>query len=85
MLSVPTRKKISVNVSKIDKFAKEGEFIAVPGKVLGFGNISKKIDVAALSFSPSAREKIIASGGRAISLEVLLNLNPRGRGVKILR
>ncbi|MCQ8892178.1 MAG: 50S ribosomal protein L18e [Candidatus Methanosuratincola sp.] len=85
LLSVPTRKKISVNVSKIDKFAKEGEFIAVPGKVLGFGNITKKVDVAALSFSPSAREKITSAGGRAISLEVLLNLNPRGRGVKILR
>ncbi|MDI9644489.1 MAG: 50S ribosomal protein L18e [Candidatus Verstraetearchaeota archaeon] len=85
LLSVPTRKRISVNVSKIEKFAKEGEFIAVPGRVLGFGNLSKKIDVAALSFTPSAREKITAAGGRAISLEVLLNLNPRGRGVTILR
>lgn len=85
LLSVPTRKKISVNVSKIEKLSKEGDFIAVPGKVLGFGNFSKKIDVAALSFTPSAREKIIAAGGKAISLEALLNLNPRGRRVRIVR
>ena len=84
-LSIPTRKRISINLSKIDKLANEGEFVAVPGKVLGFGNLTKRIDVAALSFSQSAKDKITKSGGKAASLEDLLNLNPRGRAIKILR
>jgi large subunit ribosomal protein L18e len=84
-LTIPSRKRISINLSKIDKLANEGEFVAIPGKVLGFGNISKKVDIAALSFSQTAKEKITKSGGKAVSLEDLLNLNPRGRAIKILR
>uniref|UniRef100_A0A7C3J4W5 Large ribosomal subunit protein eL18 n=1 Tax=Candidatus Methanomethylicus mesodigestus TaxID=1867258 RepID=A0A7C3J4W5_9CREN len=84
-LTTPARRRPSLNLSKIDKLTKEGDFVAVPGKVLGFGNLSKKVDVAALSFSQSAKSKIAASGGRAVSLEVLVNLNPKGRAVKILR
>jgi large subunit ribosomal protein L18e len=84
-LSIPSRKRVSINLSKIDKLTNEGEFVAVPGKVLGFGNLTKKVDVAALSFSQAAKNKIAQAGGKAVSLEVLLSLNPRGRAVKILR
>src|SRR5512137_342425 len=84
-LSIPTRKSVSINLSKIDKLTDEGEFIAVPGKVLGFGNLSKKVDVAALSFSQSAKDKIASAGGKAVTLEALVSLNPRGKGVKILK
>ena len=84
-LCAPTRSSASINLSKIDQLTSEGEFVAVPGKVLGFGNLSKKVDVAALSFSQSAREKIVGAGGRAVTLEALINLNPRGRGIKILK
>jgi len=84
-LSAPTRQSISMNLGKIERLAEEGDFIAVPGKVLGFGNLTKKVDIAALSFSQSARQKIVQSGGRAVTLEVLLNLNPRGNKIKVLR
>ncbi len=84
-LSAPSRSAVAINLGRIDKLADEGDFIAVPGKILGFGTLSKKVDVAALSFSQNAREKILESGGRAVSLEVLLNINPKGRSVKILR
>ncbi|MEM2128544.1 MAG: 50S ribosomal protein L18e [Candidatus Methanomethylicaceae archaeon] len=84
-LCIPTRKRITINLSKIDKLTNEGDCVAVAGKVLGFGNLSKKVDVAALSFSQTARTKIAQSGGRALSLDVLVKLNPRGRNIKILR
>jgi large subunit ribosomal protein L18e len=84
-LSAPSRRSVTINLGKIDRLTKNGDFVAVPGKVLGFGNVSKGVDVAALSFSQTARTKIAHAGGRAVSLEVLLKLNPRGRGVKILR
>lgn len=84
-LCAPTRGSASINLSKIDALTSEGEVVAVPGKVLGFGNLTKKVDVAALSFSQSAREKIAQAGGNALTLEALVGINPRGKGVKILK
>ena len=43
-LSTPKRKRISVNLSEIEKISKQGEKIVVPGKVLSQGDITKKID-----------------------------------------
>jgi len=84
-LSTPSRQRVSVNVSKIDKLAEDGDVVAIPGKVLGFGNISKKIDIAALSFSQSAKDKIGQAGGKALTFEALMTVNPHGKNVKILR
>jgi large subunit ribosomal protein L18e len=84
-LSAPTRQGPSINLGKINKLTVEGDFVAVPGKVLGFGDLTKRVDIAALSFSQAARQKIAESGGKAVSLEVLLNLNPRGKKIKLLK
>lgn len=84
-LCSPSRDSASINLSKIDILTSEGQVVAVPGKVLGFGNLTKKVDVAALSFSQSARDKIAQAGGKAVTLEALVSLNPRGKGVKILK
>ncbi len=46
-LCAPTRNSTSVNLSKIDMLTNEGEVVAIPGKVLGFGSLTKKVDVAA--------------------------------------
>lgn len=73
-----------VNVSKIERYAKEGEMIVVPGKVLGGGNITKAVTVAALSFSESARKKIESVGGKCLTIPQLIELNPKGSGVKIM-
>lgn len=84
-LCIPARRRITINLSKIDRLANEGECIAVVGKVLGFGNLSKKVEIAALSFSQTARTKIVQSGGKALSLDLLVKFNPRGRNIRILR
>ncbi len=84
-LSTPTRQRISVNVSKIDKIAEDGDVVAIPGKVLGFGSMGKKIDIAALSFSQSARVKIAQAGGKALTFEALMTANPNGKKIRILR
>jgi len=39
-------------------YRKEGETVVVPGKVLNVGELTKKVEVAAFSFSQSAEEKI---------------------------
>ena len=59
-LSGPTKKQLSVNLSDLDKF-KEGETIAVAGKILSSGSLSKKLKIAALSISELAKEKLKGS------------------------
>ncbi|HEC86656.1 MAG TPA: 50S ribosomal protein L18e, partial [Thermoplasmatales archaeon] len=73
-----------VNISKIDRYIKDDEIALVPGKVLSAGNMSKKVIVAAWSFSEKAREKILKAGGKCISIEELVKTNPKGKNVRIL-
>jgi large subunit ribosomal protein L18e len=83
-LERPRRKKIEVNLGKIDKYTKAGDTVIVPGVVLGNGNLTKQIRIAALRFSSSAEKKIRESKSEILSIERLLEENPRGSGVKIL-
>ncbi len=83
-LAKPKRLYAEVNVSKIQRYANEGETVVVPGKVLGGGKISKAVTVAALSFSETAKKKITEAGGRCITIRELMEANPRGSGVRIM-
>mgnify|MGYP001563519451 FL=1 len=83
-LMVPTREKKLVNLFKIDMYAKDGDVIVVPGKVLGTGDINKKITVSAFSFSKSAVEKIKGAKGSVISLHELIQKNPKGKDVRLM-
>jgi large subunit ribosomal protein L18e len=83
-LSIRKRGRIKVNVGKINKLTKENEFVVVPGKVLGFGILDHAVNVAALSFSNSAKRKIEEAKGKCLSFEELISLNPKGSNVKVL-
>ncbi len=83
-LKKPSRQRRIVNVYKIDRFAREGEIVAVPGKVLSTGELNKKVSVAAFSFSDEARRKVIEAKGKALSLKELFEQNPEGKKVRIL-
>lgn len=83
-LERPTRHLSEVNLSKINRYTKEDELLLIPGKVLGSGDIGHKLTVVALGFSESAREKITAAGGTCLSIEQLMDTNPKGSGVRII-
>ena len=83
-LKKSSRQRRVVNIYKINRYAKEGETIVVPGKVLSVGDITKKVDVAAMNFSTEARKKIEDAKGKAMSIKELLQLNPEGKKVRIL-
>ena len=84
-LSRPTRQKGYVNVGKINRFASDGETVLVPGKVLGHGKLTKKVVVAAWSFSKTAAKKIEEAGGKAVKLTDLIKDNPKGSDVRIVK
>lgn len=73
-----------VNLSRLSRYGSKGEQIVVPGVVLATGELSTPLTVAAFRTSSSARKKIEAAGGRAISLLELAVQNPKGSGVRIM-
>ena len=83
-LEKPTRKRITVNVSKINKHTNEGDVVVVPGKVLGAGRIDHAVTVAALSFSEQAIRKIKEAGGRVLNILELVEENKKGSNIKII-
>lgn len=83
-LKKPARQRRIVNVYKIEQYARDGETIIVPGKVLSVGDLTKKVDVAAFQFSAGAKEKIIQANGKALTIQELLKNNPEGKNVRIL-
>ncbi len=84
LLYKPTRSRITVNLSKINRYAKEGEMVLVPGKVLGAGRLEKKLVVAAYAFSETAIKKIKEAGGEAITLLEAAKRNPKGSNTRII-
>jgi len=82
-LEAPTRRRRIVNVYKLDKYTKDNDTVIVPGKVLGSGELSKKIVVAAYTFSEQALQKINAKG-KAITIKELVEKNPKGNKVRIM-
>jgi large subunit ribosomal protein L18e len=61
-LEKPTRSRVIVNISRIERNANDGETIVVPGKVLGTGELTKKVTIIAWQFSDDARMKISKVG-----------------------
>ncbi|MBU0665839.1 MAG: 50S ribosomal protein L18e [Nanoarchaeota archaeon] len=82
-LEKPSRRRRVVNLYKIEKNARSDETIVVPGKVLGTGDLNKKLTIAAYNFSEDAFAKINQKG-TAISIMELIQKNPQGKKVRIL-
>jgi large subunit ribosomal protein L18e len=83
-LEKPLRNWPVVNLTKIDRFINENETALVPGKVLSSGALTKKVSVAAWSFSEKSLEKIKKAGGKHMRLEELVKKNPTGKNIRIL-
>jgi len=83
-VATPKRKRITVNLSRLNRYTQKNETVAVPGKVLGAGEINHPITVAAFAFSERAKEKIKASKGKCLSFSDLVKKNPKGANVKIM-
>ncbi|MFA5049687.1 MAG: 50S ribosomal protein L18e [Candidatus Micrarchaeia archaeon] len=72
MLERPNKRWAIVNLDKIERYAKDGSTIVVPGKVLGEGQMKKKLTVAAYKFSDSAKKTISGCGGKTLTLNELI-------------
>ena len=73
-----------VNVGRLARVG-DATAVFVPGKVLGTGNIEKKLNVGAFSFSASARSKIEKAGGKTFTVEDFVKKYPEGSGVALVK
>ncbi len=79
------RRRVAVNLSKINRHSGAGGVVAVPGKVLAAGSLKHPVTVAAFSFSEKAREKIALAGGRALTLLELLEAGVAPSEIRIVK
>jgi len=85
LLANPSSIRVEVNLGRISRVAGDREAVFVPGKVLGTGVVGKKLTVGAFAFSDSAKAKIEASGGSALTIGEFLKKYPKGSGVKLVK
>ncbi|MBT8171393.1 50S ribosomal protein L18e [Candidatus Bathyarchaeota archaeon] len=83
-LTSSKRSRVAVNLSRLNRFTKEGETVVVPGKVLGAGKPDHSLTIAAFTFSEVAKRKIQAIKGNYISIRDLMKKNPSGTNIKIM-
>lgn len=83
-LSSSRRRRVSVNLSLLNRYTKAKETVVVPGKVLGAGRLEHSISVAAFAFSNQAKSKISRARGKSLSIPELLKANPKGSNVRIM-
>ncbi len=81
-LSAPRSQYKNVNLDELD--GAKGDKILVVGKVLGSGEINRKIGVAALGFSDSAKESLNKAGCDIKSVKMAIEKNPKLEGVTII-
>jgi len=81
-LSGPTKLQKKINLEDLDKL-KENKVLVV-GKILGVGNINRKIKISALGFSNTAKEKLKKAECEMSSIKQELEINKKLDGVKII-
>jgi large subunit ribosomal protein L18e len=83
-LEVPRRRRTEVTLGQINRYTNGDETVLVPGKVLAAGNIDHPVTIAAFKFSRPAVKKIVAAGGKAITISRLMEENPHGKNVRLM-
>jgi len=82
-LERPTRQHRVVNLSRIDKYCNDNDVVVVPGKLLGGGVVSKKVTIAAYSYSRKTEDKLNGNA-KIISIEDAMKQYPKGNNLKII-
>jgi large subunit ribosomal protein L18e len=84
-LAKAKQQRAAVNLSRINRHTKKGDAVIVPGKLLGSGSLDHSVTVAAFNASEKAKEKLAAAKAKYLSIPELVEKNPKGANVKIIR
>ncbi len=81
-LSAPISQYKKINIDQLDEISEEN--VMVVGKVLGQGEINKKISISALGFSKQAEEKLKKAGCKIKTIKQEIKDNNKLEGIKVL-
>ena len=84
-LSKSRSARAAVNLSSLNRHTEKKDIVVVPGKILGTGNLNHALTVAAFGLSATAAKKLKASKSKYMSIPELVEKNPTGANVKIIR
>ena len=84
ILASPRKNQPIINLQEISNI-KDEKILVITGKVLSQGELNKKRKIVALNFSEKAKEKILKSGGEALSILEEIKLNPEAKNIKIIK
>src|SRR3989344_2905582 len=79
-----TRQRRIVNLSRINRYTKDGETVVVPGKVLASGELDHAVTIAAWKFSQQALDKIQRSKSKAMLISELAGGEIKGKRIRII-
>jgi large subunit ribosomal protein L18e len=83
-LSKTRSRRVTVNLSRINRHTKKAQIVAVAGKVLGSGALDHPVTLAAFTFSATAKEKVRKAKGKCLTFPELVKKNPKGSDVIIV-
>ena len=84
-LAKPRSQRVAVNLSQLNRHTKKADVVVVPGKILGTGSINHAVTVAAFDVSGKAKAKLDAAKSKYLTIQELMEKNPKGSNVKIIR
>jgi large subunit ribosomal protein L18e len=77
--------RVVTNLSNINRHTEKADVVLVPGKVLASGALDHAVTLASFEASDSAKAKLEAAKGKYITIQELVEKNPKGSKVKIIR
>lgn len=84
-LSNSTSDYLVMNLEDIDKQTSAGDTVVILGKVLGSGELTKKLRICALGISKEAKVKLTKTKSEFVNVIDEIKKNPKAEGVKLLR
>jgi len=83
-LSSPTRSHKAINLDELNEKVKNNDTAVIAGKVLSKGELTKKVTIAALAFSQTAKEKLEKAKIPTMALKEQIEKNKEAKGVIVI-
>jgi large subunit ribosomal protein L18e len=72
---VSSRRRVTVDVYKINRHTKEGDNVIVPGKVLGNSPVEHSVTIAAMGFSGTALKSLKGANCKIVGIKEMLGMS----------
>jgi large subunit ribosomal protein L18e len=77
--------RVVVNLSTINRNTDKAAVVVVPGKILASGALDHTVTVASFEASAATKAKIEGAKSKYLTIQELMEKNPKGSNVKIIR